>query len=85
MEILSGYIYIDINKSRQNPYLKLISTIYNLSDGNVIENNNNKPRPIISYNLHSDGIPLNDLNNPDFFSIAFSTLFFYRNGGHITL
>lgn len=35
LEILSGYIIIDVNKSKPNLYLKLISTIYNLSDDNI--------------------------------------------------
>lgn len=59
-EILSDCIYTNINKSRQNPYLKLIFAIYNLSDDNAMEDYKNNPRPVISYNLHNDGKPLND-------------------------
>lgn len=58
--ILSGCIYTDVNESRQNPYLKLISAIHNLSDDNAAEDHNDEPRPVISYNLHGDGKPLND-------------------------
>ena len=50
--ILSSCIYIDVNKFKQNPYLKLISTIHKLFDDNDIEDHNNKTKPIISYNLH---------------------------------
>lgn len=83
--ILSGCIYTDVNKSRQNLYLMLIFVIHNLLNDNVIEDHNDKPRPVISYNLHSDRKPLNDWNNPDFFPIAFLALFFYRDGGNIAL
>ena len=58
--ILSGYIYIDVNKSRQNLYLKLISAIHNLSDDNVVEDHNDDLKPVISYNLDGDGKLLND-------------------------
>ncbi len=58
--ILSGCIYTDVNESRQNLYLKLISTIHNLSNDNVAEDHNDELRPVISYNLHGDGKPLND-------------------------
>lgn len=80
---LSGCIYIDINESRQNPYIKLISVIHNLSDDNGVENHNNETRLVISYNLYDDGKPLNNWDNPDFFPIAFSALFLYGDGGHI--
>ena len=83
--LLSGYIYTDVNKYRQNLFLKLISAIYKLSDDNATENHNEKPKPAIRYNLHSDGKPLNDWDNPDFFLIAFNTIFFYGNDGHIVL
>lgn len=59
-KILSGCIYTNVNKSRQNSYWKLIFAIYHLSNDNVAEDHNNNPRPIISYNLHSDGKFLND-------------------------
>ena len=50
--ILNGCIYIDVNKSKQNPYLKLISTIHNLSNDNGAKDYNNETRPVISYNFH---------------------------------
>ncbi len=81
--ILSSCIYTDVNESRKNPYLKLISAIHNLSNNNIMEDHNNKPKLVISYNLHDDGKPLNDWDNPDFFLIAFFALFFYGDDGHI--
>ncbi len=81
--ILSGCIYTDVNESRQNPYLKLISVIHNLSNDNAAKDHNDEPRPVISYNLHDDGKPLNNWDNSDFFPIAFPALFPYRDGGHI--
>lgn len=74
LTILSSCIYININKSNQYPYLKLISAIYNLSDDNFAENHNNNPRLIISYNLCNDGKFLNNWDNPNFFPIVFLTL-----------
>ena len=59
-EILSSCIYIDVNKSRQNLYLKLIFAIHNLFNNNGAKDYNNKMRPVISYNLHDDKKPLND-------------------------
>ena len=82
---MSGCIYKDVNKSRQNPYLILISAIHNLSDDNTAEDHNNNSRLVISYNLYGDGKLLNDWDNPDIFSIAFLALFLYGDSGHITL
>ena len=61
----------------------MIFAIYNLSINNVVKDYNNEPRPVISYNFYSNRKLLNDLNNSDFFSIAFSALFFYGNNGYI--
>lgn len=63
LRILGSYIYSDINKSRYNLYLKLISTIYNLSDDNVVEGYNNKPMLVINYNLYAYGKPVRILKN----------------------
>ncbi len=55
--ILSGCIYTDVNKSRQNPYLKLISAIHtnflndSAPDDNGVEDHNVDPPPVITYNL----------------------------------
>ncbi len=81
--ILSVCIYTDVNESRQNSYLKWISAIHNLSNNNGAKDHNNKTRPVISYNIHGDGKPLKDWDNPDFFPIAFLALFSYGDGGHI--
>lgn len=80
---MSSCIYTDINESRQNLYLKLITIIYNLFDDNTAEDQNNKLRPVISHNLYNDGKSLNNCNNSDFFPIAFPILFVYKNDGHI--
>ncbi len=86
--ILSGCIYIDVNESRQNPYMKLIFAIHNLLndsalDDNSVEGHSVNPSPVITYNLQGDRKPLNDWDNPDFFPIAFLALFPYGDGGHI--
>ncbi len=81
--IFSGDIYTDVNESRQNPYLKLISAIHNLSNDNDAEDHNDKTRPVINCNLHGDGKPFNDWDNLDFIPIAFPALFPHGDGGHI--
>lgn len=58
--ILSNCIYTDVNKSRQNLYLKLIFAIQNLFDDNAAEDHNNYLGPLISYNLYNNEKPLND-------------------------
>ncbi len=63
--ILSGCIYTDVNESEQNPYLKLISAIHNLSndsasDDNGVEDHSVDPPPVITYNLQDDRKSLND-------------------------
>ncbi len=74
--ILSGCIYTNVNKSRQNPYLKLISAIHNLSNDSAPNDNSVKDHsvdspPVITYNLQGDRKPLNDWDNPDFFLLHF--------------
>ncbi len=59
-EILNGCIYTNVNESRQNPYWKLIFAIYNLSNDNIVEDHNDKPRLVISYNLHGNEKLLNN-------------------------
>lgn len=54
--ILSDCIYIDINKSRQNLYLRFISVLYNLSNNSALGNNGIKDHnvdlpPVITYNF----------------------------------
>lgn len=58
--IMSDDIYLDVNKSRQNPYLKLTFAIYNFFDNNIVKNHNDKPRLIITYNLYNSLKSLND-------------------------
>lgn len=58
--ILISCIYIDVNKSRHNPYLKLIPTIYNFSNRHSYANKEDKTPSIIIYNDHSYSKTLND-------------------------
>ena len=81
--ILNSCIYIDVNESKQNLYLKLISPIHNFSNENNRTNKEDKTPPIIIYNDHSYSKPLNNWDNPNLFPFVFPTLFFYRDDGHI--
>lgn len=55
--ILNGCIYTDINESRQNLILKLISAIHNLFKDKAAQDHNNKPKPVINYNFYNKGKP----------------------------
>ncbi len=64
-DILSGRIYTNINESRQNPYLKLISAIHNLSNDSApedkgVQDHNVDPPPVIIYNLQGNRKSLNN-------------------------
>lgn len=62
---LSGCIYTNINKTRQNPYLKLNLTINNIQIYLIAEKNTNlfsqnSSQPIIMFNLRGNQIVLNN-------------------------
>ncbi len=85
----SDFIYTDINEARQNPYLKLISTINNLqTTPSIIENSNlvdnDASQPMLTFNLKGNRIALNDWDNANFFFLAFPTLFPHGDGGYWT-
>ncbi|MCJ1347504.1 hypothetical protein MMC31_005729 [Peltigera leucophlebia] len=85
--LLSGCIYMDVNESRQNPYLKLISAINNVHTGascNDRSPKNDSEQPVITFNLYGNRIPLNNWDNANFFPVAFPTLFLYGDGGYNT-
>lgn len=86
-DILRSYIYKNINKSKQNLYLKLIFAIYNLSNNNVSNKNSTEDYEIdlssyMSDNSYDDRKLLNNWDNPDF-SLLYFLLFFYDNSSHI--
>ncbi len=85
----SGCIYTDVNKVRQNPYLKLIFAINNLqTTPSTVENsdpdNNDASQPMLTFILKGNRIVLNDWDNADFFLLVFPTLLLHGNGGHCT-
>lgn len=81
--ILSSYIYIKVNKFKQNLYLNFDSIIYNFSNDNSTENHNNEIRLVISDNLYYNRKPLNNWVNSNCYPIIFFTLFPYINNGYI--
>lgn len=82
--ILNSCIYSNVNKLRQNQYLKLIFAINNFSNKHSRIDEEDKTLPIITYSDYGHSKPLNDWDNLDFFSFAFLALFFYGDGGYIT-
>ena len=78
--IQTGCVYSDIDDNRQNPTLKLLSAIDNTNSGT---NPSHDAHPAISYQAKGQLIPLNDWENPHYFTAAFPTLFPFGDGGHI--
>lgn len=69
---MSGYIYTNVNESKQNLFLKLISTIHNILNDNTMKDHNNKPRLIINYNFHDNKKLLSNYDNSNLIPIVFS-------------
>lgn len=82
LEMLNSYIYIDVNKSRENLYLELSFIIQNFLNKYNCINKKIKILLIIIYNDYDYSKPINNWNNSDFFFLLF-LLFYYENGGHI--
>lgn len=80
---LNGYIYIDVNKTRKNPYIKLISAVNNLQITAMGVNNANQL--MLAFNLQGNQVVLNNWNNAGFFLLVLSTLFFYDNDRYCIL
>lgn len=80
-QLYSRYVYGDIDNGTQNATLKLLSTIDNMKS-KTTPTKDNAVSVIIFY---SQGhlIPLNNWENPFYFLIAFLTLFFFGNDGHL--
>lgn len=80
--ILSGRLYTDADDNRTHPTLKLVSALTNYK-------NNEKAGeevdlPFLTYTNKGNLTPLNDWDNPNYFTASFLTLFPFGIGGHIT-
>ena len=76
-----GYVYSDIDNQRQNPTLQLLSAVVNIKPTVSITN-----QPIsttISYCSIGQLIPLNNWENPHYFTSAFPCLFLFRTRGYL--
>lgn len=86
--VLSGCLYTDADDVREHLTTKLLFAIQNGQQFNTPENaecsNTEKVLlPVITYQTRGQAQLLNDWTNPDFFPLAFPTLFPFGVGGHI--
>ncbi len=78
--INSGCVYSDIDDQRQNFTLWLLPTVANIQA--TISTIDQPTTTIISYCSNGQLIPLNNWEDPYYFTSAFPFLFLFRTGGH---
>lgn len=79
--IHSGCVYSDIDDGRQNPTLRLLSAIGNIKATTLaLDTSTTK---IVTYRNKGRLIPLNDWEDPHYFTDAFPCLFPFGSGGHL--
>lgn len=76
--LLSRCVFIDINRMRYHPILKIISTIHNLININI-----EKTKLLILYSSNSHFTCLNNWQNKYYFIRAFLTLFLFGDGKYL--
>ncbi len=79
--LLSGCLYTDADDAREHPIMKLVSAVTNYKRGAA--STENLDLPILMYKNNGRPIPLNDWENPNYFTLAFPTLFPLGIGGHL--
>lgn len=79
--LLSGCLYTDADDAREHPTMKLVSAVTNYKRGAALSDN--VDLPILTYKNSGRPIPLNDWENPNYFTSAFPTLFPFGIGGHL--
>lgn len=79
--LLNGYLYTDIDDARKHLTIKLVSVVTNYKRGVALSDN--VYLPILTYKNSGHPIPLNDWENPNYFTSAFPTLFPFGIGGHL--
>ena len=80
---LSGYLYTDADNAQEHPTTKLISALANHKDSETPIDPASEA-PVLMYQNRGYVKPLNDWDNPDFFTTAFLTLFLCGIGDHLT-
>ncbi|WP_375449087.1 DUF6570 domain-containing protein [uncultured Nostoc sp.] len=80
---LSGCLYTDADDARDHPTTKLISALANHKDSETPIDPASEA-PVLTYQSRGYVKPLNDWDNPDFFTAAFPTLFPFGVSGHLT-
>ena len=78
---LSGCLYTDANDTRTHPTMKLVSAVTNYKNKAAL--NEHMDLPVLTYINNGRSTPLNDWNNPNYFTAAFPTLFPFGIGGHL--
>lgn len=80
--ILSGCLYTDVYDTQENPTMKLVLAVTNHKRTAASEDTSEIP--ILTYENNGRPVPLNDWENPDYFTSAFPTLFPFVIGCHLT-
>lgn len=75
---LSGGLYTDADNILEYSTTKLILTLANHKDSNILIDPASEAQ-VLMYQNRGYIKPLNNWNNLDFFTIAFPTLFFFQN------
>ncbi len=79
--INSGCVYSDIDDQRQNPTLRLLSAVANIQA--TVSTTDQPTSTTISYRSSGQLVPLNDWEDPHYFTSAFPCLFPFGTGGHL--
>lgn len=80
-DLLSGCLYTDVNDTQEHPTMKLVSAITNYKSRS---NNDNTNSLILTYQNNGYVTPLNDWDNPEYFTASFPTLSPFGIGGHLS-
>lgn len=80
---LGGCLYTDIDNAWKHLTTKLISVVENHKDSGISIDHASKVL-LLTYQNKSYMKPLNDWDNPDFFTSVFPTLFLFGIGGYLT-
>lgn len=77
--LLGGCLYTDANNTREHPTSRLLSAVSNYKRS---QESADAGVPVVIYEQKGNALPLNDWDNPNFFTAAFPTLFPFGVGGH---